>query len=936
MNYKETLNLPQTDFPMKASLTQKEPETLAFWERERIYAEMGRLNEGRPTYILHDGPPYANGHIHIGHALNKILKDIIVKFHAMEGFQTPYIPGWDCHGLPIEHQVLKELGARKKEMSSLEIRQRCRQYAEKFVDIQREEFKRLGVLGDWEHPYRTMDFPYEAGILRALGKWIGKGGVYKGKKPVLWCMYCETALAEAEVEYSDVTSPSVYVKFELTELPPSFEKKWEDPETRRSFVIWTTTPWTLPANMALALHPDYSYKEVETGNEILIIAEKRIESCMNIFGIADYKVRKGYYLGRDLEGAVARHPFVFRKSQVINGEHVTLDQGTGVVHTAPGHGQEDYEMGLKYNLEIFTPVNEKGEFTSEVPEFQGTRVFDANPGIIAALRDRGALVREVPVVHSYPHCWRCKNKVIFRATEQWFISMEHADLRKRALEWIDRVKWIPKWGRDRIYGMVEGRPDWCISRQRVWGVPIALFHCLDCKQVAMKEEWVAHVADLMEKEGADIWFSRPVEALLPPDAFCDVCQSRRFGKEKDILDVWFDSGVSHAVVLRERKELKWPADLYLEGSDQHRGWFHSSLLTAVGIDGESPYRSVLTHGFTVDGSGKKMSKSAGNVVAPQEIIRQYGAEILRLWVAAEDYRDDVRISSQIINQLSEAYRKIRNTCRFLLGNLYDFDIHIKNGISSESFLEIDRWALHRLNLLIRKVRKAYQEQEFHLVFHSINNFCSVDLSAFYLDILKDRLYTFAQGSPGRRAAQWVLSEVVVILARIMAPILSFTAEEVWKSIPGGLVTEPSVLLTRFPEEQTSEMNADLSSRWEKKIQIRSEVAKFLESSRAKKEIGSSLDAMVRLGAAGDLFRFLKESEGELQMLFIVSRVELADRLSGEIRETPAGRLSVEIHKAPGQKCERCWNYSLRVGENREHPLLCERCVPVILARRGIV
>ncbi|MBI1820976.1 MAG: isoleucine--tRNA ligase [Nitrospirae bacterium] len=929
MNYKETLNLPQTQFPMKANLTQKEPDTLLFWEKEKLYEQLRRKKEGKPSFILHDGPPYANGHIHIGHALNKILKDIIVKFKTMEGFQAPYIPGWDCHGLPIEHQVLKELGPKKKELTSLEIRQKCRQYAEKFIQIQKEEFKRLGVLGDWENPYLTMEFKYEAGILRELGKFIEKGSVYKGKKPVLWCIHCETALAEAEVEYQDETSTSVYVKFEIVDLPVSFEKKWQDQNLKRSMVIWTTTPWTLPANTALCLHPEYQYKEVETGGEILILAEKRVDACMKAFGISDFKIRKGYYLGKDLEGITARHPFINRKSPLITGEHVTLDQGTGVVHTAPGHGQEDYEMGLKYGLEIYTPVNEKGEFTAEVADFPGINVFKANPLIVSMLKTKGALVSEEVIEHSYPHCWRCKNKVIFRATEQWFISMETHDLRKNALKKIEQVHWIPKWGRDRIYGMIEARPDWCISRQRVWGVPIALFHCLDCKQVSMNSEWVKHVAALMENEGADIWFSRKTEDLLPKDASCEVCKGRRFGKEMDILDVWFDSGVSHATVLRTREGLKWPADLYLEGSDQHRGWFHSSLLTAVGIEGEPPFKSVLTHGFTVDGTGKKMSKSAGNVVAPQEIIRQYGAEILRLWVAAEDYRDDVRISSQIITQLSEAYRKIRNTCRFLMGNIHDFDLE-DGEIKPEDLWEIDRWALNRLHLLIKRVRKAYTDHEFHMVFHSINNFCAVDMSSFYLDILKDRLYTFPGKSKARRAAQKVMSEIAVTLAQMMAPILSFTAEEVWTYLPEKLKSEKSVLLTEFPVENDHEIDAALSSRWEKLIQLRVEVAKSLENARAQKMIGSSLEAAVHLEASGELFGFLKEVEKDLPMLFIVSQVDVSGLFSKEVNETPIGKLWVEISKAKGTKCDRCWNYSERAGENNDHPLLCERCVPVVL------
>jgi isoleucyl-tRNA synthetase len=928
MNYKETLNLPQTQFPMKASLTQKEPETLLFWEREGLYHQMLQKRKGSPSFILHDGPPYANGHIHIGHALNKILKDMIVKFKMMDGFHAPFVPGWDCHGLPIEHQVLKELGPKKKELSASEIRQLCRQYADKFIQIQKEEFMRLGVLGDWKAPYLTMDFKYEAAILKELGKFIEKGGVYKGKKPVLWCIYCETALAEAEVEYQDENSSSVYVKFELGDLPASFEKKWDDPHLKRYIVIWTTTPWTLPANIALCLHPDYRYKEVEAGGEILILAEKRIDACMEAFGISDFKIRKGYFLGKDLEGMTSKHPFIARKSPLITGDHVTLDQGTGVVHTAPGHGQEDYAMGLKYGLEIYTPVNEKGEFTGEVPEYQGMKVFAANPAIVAMLREKGALLKEEGITHSYPHCWRCKNKVIFRATEQWFISMEINSLRKRALEWIDKVQWIPKWGRDRIYGMVEARPDWCISRQRVWGVPIALFHCLDCKHVVLNSHWVDHVADLMEKEGADIWFSRNTEELLPKDAACEVCKGRKFGREMDILDVWFDSGVSHAAVLRAREELKWPADLYLEGSDQHRGWFHSSLLTGVGVEGEPPYRSVLTHGFTVDGSGKKMSKSAGNVVAPQEIIKQYGAEILRLWVAAEDYRDDIRISSQIINQLSEAYRKIRNTCRFLLGNLHEYDT-VQKEIPRVDLWEIDRWALHRLHLLIRKVRKAYGEYEFHMVFHLINNFCAVDMSSFYLDILKDRLYTFSKSSRDRRAARQVMSEIVVTLAQMMAPILSFTAEEIWAYLPENLKSEKSVLLTDFPAEKESDIDIDLASRWETLIQVRGEVSRFLENARAVKQIGSSLEAAVDLGVTGDLYRSLKKAEKDLPMIFIVSQVAVSDGVREDAKETPLGRMSVQISKARGTKCDRCWNYSEQVGKDPEHPSLCGRCVPVI-------
>ncbi|MBI5042617.1 MAG: isoleucine--tRNA ligase, partial [Nitrospirae bacterium] len=727
MDYKDTLNLPKTDFPMKANLSQKEIEILKKWEDEKIYKKLAEKGKGKPRFILHDGPPYANGNIHIGHALNKILKDIIVKYYTMKGFYSPYVPGWDCHGLPIEHQVDKNLGAKKKELSKIEIRRLCREYAEKYINIQRDEFKRLGVFGDWDNPYLTMDYKYEGSIVRELGKVVGKGSVYRGKKPVLWCFSCETALAEAEVEYNDKESPSVYVRFKVASITDTIKTKAgfkNYPELSHYFLIWTTTSWTLPANLAIALHPEVDYVEamvnLGASKEVWVLAKPLLESCMERFGIKDYSIIASHK-GDDLFGIVCQHPFIERPSRIILGEHVTIDAGTGCVHTAPGHGQEDYEMGLKYGLDIYTPVDSRGQFTSDVPEWQGVNVFKANPLINEKMRGLGVLIKEEKLVHSYPHCWRCKKPVIFRATEQWFISMEKNNLRQKALEQIDKkIKWVPPWGRNRIYSMIENRPDWCISRQRSWGVPITIVRCKSCNEPLMDQNIVNRVADMIDKEGADVWFLKEPSELLPKGTACPKCGKTEFTKETDILDVWFDSGVSHAAVLRERPELSWPADMYLEGSDQHRGWFHSSLLESIATVGEAPYKTVLTHGFVVDGSGKKMSKSAGNVVAPQEVIKQYGAEILRLWVSAEDYKDDIRISKEILTRLAEAYRRIRNTCRFLLGNLYDFEPE-KDAVSDNELLEIDRWALHRLQILIQRVEDAYKNFEFHVIFHSLHN-----------------------------------------------------------------------------------------------------------------------------------------------------------------------------------------------------------------------
>ena len=782
MDYKNTLNLPKTPFPMRANLVKREPEMIEKWDKEDLYATIRESSKGRGRFDLHDGPPYANGNIHMGTAFNKVLKDIIIKSRQMAGFDAPYVPGWDCHGLPIEHKVDSELGSRKAEMSQVEIRRFCREYANRFIDIQRSEFKRLGVLGEWDRPYLTMNYPYEATIVREFGKFAMNGGLIRSKKPIYWCTSCQTALAEAEVEYGPHTSPSIFVKFpcitDLSERYPSLKGK------AVSFVIWTTTPWTIPANLAIALHPDFDYVAVDVGgDEVYILAEGLTAVCMDTFGIESYKVIEELR-APELEHVKARHPLFDRESVVVLAPYVTLEAGTGCVHTAPGHGREDYETGLKYGLEIFSPLDDAGCFTEEAGVLLGMNVFDANPEVNRKLQEAGALLKEEAITHDYPHCWRCKKPVIFRSTEQWFISMARNDLRKKALEEIRKVRWIPSWGEDRIYSMIENRPDWCVSRQRAWGVPLTLFYCDQCGKVVVSEEIIEHVASMVEKSGADVWFAEPAEALLPPGTRCPECGGEGFTKETDILDVWFDSGVSYAAVMEARDYLASPADLYLEGSDQHRGWFHSSLLCSVGTRGEAPYRNVLTHGFVVDGTGKAMHKSAGNVIAPDQLIRKHGAEIIRLWVSAEDYRDNIRLSQEILDRLTDAYRRIRNTCRYLLGNLYDFD-PARDAVAYEEMEELDRWALHRLQETTRRLLRAYDDYEFHAVYHGLHNFCVLDLSSFYLDILKDRLYVSPPGSRLRRSAQTALCEILETLVRLMAPILSFTADEIWQYMPAG-------------------------------------------------------------------------------------------------------------------------------------------------------
>ncbi|MCP4575120.1 MAG: isoleucine--tRNA ligase [Deltaproteobacteria bacterium] len=927
MDYKKTLNLPKTKFPMKGNLVNKEPETLERWEKEDLYGTIRKVSKGRPRYMLHDGPPYANGNIHMGTAFNKILKDIIIKSKQMAGFDVPYVPGWDCHGLPIEHKVDSELGKKKREMSQAEVRGYCRRYAEKYIDIQRNEFKRLGVLGEWDQPYLTMNYPYEATIVREFGKFALNGSLVRSKKPIYWCSSCKTALAEAEVEYEQHTSPSIFVKFpmisDLAKMDPVFEGK------QVSVVIWTTTPWTLPANLAIALHPDLPYVAVETAqNEVMILAEGLLDECMETFGIESYEILK-VFKAVELENLEARHPIVDRPSVIVLARYVTLESGTGCVHTAPGHGREDYETGLKYGLDVYSPVDDAGRFTLDVEHFSGMEVFEANRSVIDKLTELGALVKEQKITHEYPHCWRCKKPVIFRSTEQWFISMDKMGLRDAALNAINEVNWFPSWGRDRIHSMIANRPDWCISRQRSWGVPITVFFCKKCGEVVISQEIIDHVAGMVETSGADIWFTASEKELLPENTTCPECGADDFEKETDILDVWFDSGVSYAAVMENRPYLDSPADLYLEGSDQHRGWFHSSLLCSVGTRSQAPYGNVLTHGFVVDGKGKAMHKSAGNVIPPKSLIKSHGAEILRLWVAGEDYRDNIRISKEILQRLTDTYRRIRNTCRYLLGNLQDFNPET-DGIPYEQMEELDQWALHQLQGLGERIMSAYESFDFHLVYHHLHNFCVLDLSSFYLDIIKDRLYTSPETSIQRRSAQFAMNEILETLVRLMAPVLSFTADEIWQYM-GGEDRSPSVHADLFSPIKKEFLNPDLANRWEDILSVRKEVTKTLELGRKEKIIGHPLDAAVTLGVSPELHEKLTRYADQLRSILIVSSVKLldVDQLEDGIESETVPGLKVLVVPSTDPKCERCWMHDATVGDDQEHPTICGRCRNVL-------
>lgn len=912
---------------MRAGLPEREPEFLKYWEENKIYEKKQELHAGHKKFVLHDGPPYANGKIHMGTALNKILKDIIMKYKYAQGFDTPYVPGWDTHGMPIEHAAIKNLGLNRHELDTLVLRKECHDYALKWIDEQRTDFKRLGVLGDWDHPYITMTHDYEAVQIHVFGEMAKKGYIYKGKKAVYWCPHCETALAEAEIEYGEEKSPAIFVKMPLVKdngmLPEAAQGK------PAYIVIWTTTPWTMPANVAIALHPDFEYAWVECEGEILFMAKEMLEAVGKVCK-KDLSNIIGTCKGKDMEYAECRHPFetIDRKSLVVLADYVTLEAGTGCVHTAPGHGADDFETGVRYNLPIICPVDGSGKLTAEAgADFAGMFVFDANVPIIKYLAGLNRLFGKENIRHQYAHCWRCKNPIIYRATEQWFASVD--GFREEALNAIaNDVQWIPSWGEARIHNMVADRHDWCISRQRVWGVPIPIFYCEDCNEHLVNDDTINAVADLFAKEGSDAWWAHSAEEILPQGTKCPKCGGTHFRKESDIMDVWFDSGSSHAAVCKTQPELAWPADMYLEGSDQHRGWFQSSLLTSVATEGKAPYRAVLTHGYVVDGEGRKMSKSVGNTVAPQEVIAQYGADIIRLWAASSDYKADIRISKEILKQLSEVYRKIRNTIRYILGNTNDFNYET-DKVEFKDMLELDRWALMHMQLLKKEVSAAYESYDFHVLYHAIHNFCSVEMSSYYLDILKDRLYAYKADSFERRSAQTAMYEIMLDLVVMIAPVLSFTMEEVWQFMKKPASMPESVFMMPWPECKEEYIDEALESKWDNFIEIRSEITRVLEGARRAKTIGHSLDAKVELHATGEALAILRSVEGDLATLLIVSQAKLVEGLAGGVEATGREDLKVTVQAAEGEKCERCWIYSDTVGKDAEHPTVCARCAAAL-------
>lgn len=914
-DWKDTLNLPRTDFPMKANLPTSEPATLQRWEKMNLYAAIRAQRAGAPKFVLHDGPPYANGEIHIGHALNKILKDLIVKSQNMAGRDAPYVPGWDCHGLPIELNVERELGPAAKDRSIGDFRRACRAFAEKFVASQRKDFERLGIFGDWDHPYLTMNFAFQGAIVRALGKFVERGLVYKGKKPVHWCLRDRTALAEAEVEYETHRSPSIYVEFPLSTSDTTLAARVPALAGRSvSVLIWTTTPWTIPANLAIAFHPTLEYGAFEFEGRVVIVARGLAENVSQTTG-KQLGPAVATFPGSTLESVVFRHPLFDRDSTGVLGDYVTLEQGTGAVHTAPGHGVDDFNTGTKYGLPITTPIGTHGRFESDTPIVGGLKVFEANPVVEAALLERGRLWFRTDFEHSYPHCWRCHQPVIFLATPQWFIRMD--DLRQDATAASDHTKWIPEWGRERMTGMFATRPDWCISRQRAWGVPIPAVMCKGCGRSHLTPALVERAATVFEVDNADAWYEHPIEAFLPEGFTCESCGGRQFERERDILDVWFDSGSSHEAVLAKRPDLKWPADLYLEGTDQYRGWFQSSLLVGVGTRGRAPYDSVLTHGFVVDDHGRKMSKSLGNVIAPQQLMKDTGADVLRLWVALVNVRDEIRLGKEVLARTVEAYRKIRNTFRYLLSNLYDFDPAI-DRVDHDGLLAVDRHMLSRYTALEQRVREAYDAYDFQAVSHAVNDFVTVDLSAFYLDVSKDRLYTFRAGSPERRSAQTAVFVIADGLTRLLAPVMPMTTDEIWTQLPGP--REASVHLAGFPESPASWVDAELDTRWEALARVRRTVNEELEKKRALKEIGAPLTARVTLTARGETYGLLNAEQANLPMLFIVSDVTLLPSTSEQQAE-----IQVEVTHASGEKCPRCWRFVPALVAVGDDGSVCPRC-----------
>ncbi|WP_159883991.1 isoleucine--tRNA ligase [Paenibacillus puerhi] len=918
VDYGKTLNLLQTEFPMRGNLPQAEPKLQQHWDEIDIYRLVRESRKGKPKFILHDGPPYANGDIHIGHALNKVLKDIIVRFKTMQGYDAPYVPGWDTHGLPIEQAIANGGKVDRKKMSVSEFRDYCKDYALQWVEKQKQQFRRLGIRGDWDNPYITLQPKYEAQQIRVFGGMVNKGYIYKGLKPVYWSPSSESALAEAEIEYKDKTSTSIYVAFQVQ------DGKGKLPEDA-AIVIWTTTPWTLPANLGISLHPDFNYVLVEAAGRKFVLAEGLLEAASKEIGWTDVNVLASYK-GSDLEHVLCKHPLYDRTSLVMVGEHVTLDAGTGCVHTAPGHGEDDFAIGQRYNLGVLCPVDDQGHFTAEAPGFEGMFYEKANKVIVDGLQESGHVLHSTTIQHQYPHDWRTKKPVIYRATEQWFASIDK--FRQEMLDEIKRIDWTPEWGEIRLHNMIAERGDWCISRQRAWGVPIPIFYCRSCNEPLVNESTIEHVAQIFEEEGSNAWFLRDEKELLPSGTVCPSCGHDHFRKETDIMDVWFDSGSSHVAVLESREELQWPADLYLEGSDQYRGWYNSSLITGVAVKGQSPYNGILSHGFTLDGEGRKMSKSLGNTVDPNKVCDKLGADILRLWVSSTDFQADQRISDNILTQTSEGYRKIRNTLRFLLGNLSDFNPSAER-VDVSQLGELDRFALIRLHRMTQKVIQAYDNYEFHVVYQAIHHFCAVELSAFYLDILKDRLYASAAHDSERKAAQTVLYDTLTAITKLIAPILPHTADEVWKYIPG--VEEASVQLAYLPEVDTTLFNQELEEKWEKFNDLRDDVLKALEEARKEKLIGNSLSASVHLYPTEETANLLSGFE-RLDLLFIVSDVVVneagaaAPEGSAHFKNT-----SVRIAVADGEKCERCWIVTPEVGQDEKHPTLCKRCAEVLEA-----
>lgn len=918
VDYNSTMNLPKTDFPMRGNLPQKEPEMIKRWQDQKLYQKLMEKNEGLPLYVLHDGPPYANGDIHMGTALNKVLKDIIIKYKNMSGYKAPYIPGWDTHGLPIELKAMKKVGVENIN-SALDLRKVCKEFALHYVDVQRNEFIRLGSIGDYEHPYLTLQPKHEAEQIRIFGEMAKKDFIYKGLKPVYWCPECKTALAEAEIEYAEDPCNSIYVKFKVEDdggKLAAFNTELD----KTYFVIWTTTTWTLPGNLAICLGPEYDYVAVHANGEYYIMAKELVESAMKAAKITEYTVSEASLKGKELEYIKYRHPFIDRVSPIIVGDHVTLESGTGCVHTAPGHGVEDFEVCVNHypEIPIIVPVDGDGKLTEEAGEFCGLTTNDANKAILTKLTELNALFAVENIIHQYPHCWRCKSPIIFRATEQWFCSVD--GFKEEACKAIDSVQWIPEWGGDRIKGMVMDRSDWCISRQRTWGVPIPIFYCKHCGKPIINEESVNAIANLYEKEGSDAWYKYEAGEILPEGFKCE-CGCTEFTKEMDIMDVWFDSGVSHAAVCNEEHGLRWPADLYLEGADQYRGWFQSSLLTSVAAKGSAPYKAVCTHGWVVDGEGKAMHKSLGNGMSPDEVTDKYGADILRIWVASSDYHADIRISQDILKQLSDAYRKIRNTARFILSNLGDFNPDT-DSVPVEKLDGIDKWAMARMDEIIDRCRAAYDKFDFHIVYSTMRDFCTIDLSNFYLDILKDRLYVEKADSESRRAAQTVIYNILRTMTLYLAPVISFTAEEIWGYMPESKDNNPkSVFFNRLPEKSGVSADEEFMEKWEKIDELRDIANKALEEARGQKLIGKSLEAKVTLNCGRDWYEFAKSVENDLVSAFIVSAVG--------VEKSEFDGVDVKVEVAPGEKCERCWTHSDTVGKCAEHPTLCARCAEIV-------